>query len=246
MKRTTLILSLLILDGVACRRAEAASPEFDVASIKPSKAGGGRSSVRLTPGALTMENVSLRKCIGIAYNVGEDKDYAFSGPDWLNFEIFDIAAKFPPDASGEQVEMMLQNLLAERLKLRVHRENKELPVYALVVGKGPKMQRAAAGVGSRFSLGPGHIVGTAAPMSALADRLHLDRPVLDLTGLKETFDFTLEWTPDNLPGTPPPDDAAGPSIFTAIQEQLGLKLETQRGSVEILVIDHAERVPTGN
>ncbi len=194
-----------------------------------------------------MENVSLRKCIGFAYQVGEDKDYAFPGPDWLNFEIFDIAAKFPPATSGEQVAMMLQTMLAERLKVKVHRETKELPVYALVVGKnGPKMQRAAPGGGTRFSLGPGHISGTAASMSALADRLHLDRPVLDLTGLKESFDFTLTWTPDNAPGTPQADDASGPSIFTAIQEQLGLKLEPRRAPVQILVIDHAEKVPTEN
>jgi uncharacterized protein (TIGR03435 family) len=224
-------------------RAEA----FEVASVRPSKSEGGKSSVKVTPGQITMENVSLRKCIGLAYDVGEDKEYAFSGPGWLNTEAFDIVAKFPPAASREQIALMLQTLLADRFKLKLHHETKELPVYALIVGKnGPRLQKSVSGGQGEFSLAPGRISGKAASMSAFADRLsarvRLSRPVLDLTGLKDTYDFALEWAPDSVQT----DDASGPSVFTAIQEQLGLKLDARKHPVEILVIDHAEKVPSEN
>jgi uncharacterized protein (TIGR03435 family) len=168
---------------------------------------------------------------------------------------------------------MIQSLLADRFKLRVSHETKELPVYALVVAKnGPKCQEAkpgdtypngikgfdgrAQGAGS-FRAGNGHLTLQGYPISFLSLLLaeRLDRTVLDQTGLKGKYDIALKWTPDeNLAATPsgpaggnPGADAAaqpdssGPSIFTAIQEQLGLKLESTKGPVEIIVIDHIER-----
>jgi uncharacterized protein (TIGR03435 family) len=155
--------TLLAIAGLAT--AMSAQPQrlaFEVASIKPDKSAGGKSSVRMTPGQIYMENVSLRKCIARAYNVSEDQDYTILGPDWLRFEVFDIIAKFPPETPPEQVRMMLQDLLADRFKLKLHHAVKEVPVYALVVGKnGAKLQESAPGTPGGFSMGPGHLMGRA-------------------------------------------------------------------------------------
>jgi uncharacterized protein (TIGR03435 family) len=241
---------LLMTAGLlaAAMSAQSQQPAFEVASIKPTHFGVRISSVRMTPGQVLMENVSLRKCIALAYNVSEDQDYAIAGPDWLRSEVYDIIAKFPPETPPEQVRMMLQELLADRFKLKLHHEFKEVPVYALVVGKnGAKLQESAPGTQGGFSMGPGHLMGRAAPITALADRLsnasfQLGRPVQDRTGLTGVYEFTLDWAPDSAPEA----DASGPSLFTAVQEQLGLKLEAQRGSAEVLVVDSMERKPTEN
>jgi uncharacterized protein (TIGR03435 family) len=136
---------------------------------------------------------------------------------------------------------MLQALLSERFKLAIHRESKERTVYELVVGKnGPKLHEVEAGPGHSNG-GHGSLSAQKMSMSHLADSLSriVDLPVLDMTGLKGAFDIELKWAPDG-------DDANGPSIFTAVQEQLGLKLEQRKGPMEIIVVDHAERVPTEN
>ena len=152
------------------------------------------------------------------------------------------------------MKLMFQTLLADRFQLKTHRETKELPVYAVTVGKnGPKLSKAdPAGKGTQMSMGRGQLKAKKASIEQLAKLLgnQLGRTVLDKTGLAGDFDFELTWTPDvtgplgpkegGVDG-PPPVDPGGPSIFTAIQEQLGLKLESQKGPVEILVIDSVER-----
>lgn len=158
----------------------------------------------------------------------------------------------------EQMRQKLQALLADRFQLALHHETKEQPVYALVVGKsGSKLQEAKEAEGSRsLRMGRGQLTGTAAPLQMLASALsnQLGRPVIDRTGLTGKFDFKLEWTPDpgqsggTFGGTPPPGvdappppDPNGPSVFTAVQEQLGLRLESQKGPVDVLVIDRVEK-----
>ena len=237
-------------------------PAFEVASVKPNKSGdsapgiGRGGAMRFEGGRLAMENVSLWKCIGIAYGIGEDKDYAISGPDWLKSERYDIIAKLPAGAAPDQARLMLQGLLAERFKLAVHRESKVLAAYALTAGKGgAKLQEAEPGNG-RMSIGRGRLTAQKQGMPHFADILSqlVDRPVVDKTELKKVYDFNLEWTPDQ---TQPPDlgeggerravdSPPGPSIYTALQEQLGLKLEPQKLPVQVLIIDHAEKVPTEN
>jgi uncharacterized protein (TIGR03435 family) len=158
----------------------------------------------------------------------------------------------------EQMRERVRSLLAERFQLTIHRETREAPVYALVVAKGgPKLhavQEAADGpVGLR--MGRGQLNGMAAAMPMLANVLsnQLGRPVVDKTDLKEKYDFKMEWTPDPGQGpqppagveVPPPPDLDGPSIFTALQEQLGLRLESQKGPVAMIVIDRVEK-PSGN
>jgi uncharacterized protein (TIGR03435 family) len=200
----------------------------------------------------------LSDAIAQAYRVQYGQ---ISGAAWLDTERFDIAAKIPAGVAMDQIPRMLQALLADRFKLQLHRENKKLPIYALVVDKnGLKLQKAESpgGVSAGFNPGRAHMSGRFS-MPQLADYLshRLGRPVLDQTGLDGAYAIALEWVPDptdepgSAPVTPPAAGegtsvASGPSIFTALREQLGLTLAAMKGPVEILVIDHAEKVPTEN
>jgi len=186
-----------------------------------------------------MTNVTLKRCLMGAYGVGQNE--ILGGPDWLDQDQFDIQAKAEVSAGDEALMKMLQTLLADRFKLAVHRENKTIQAYALEIAKkGPKMEKSEPGE-SRTSNGLGLIEARSTTMAGLAQRLgrQLDRPVVDRTGLQGGFNFKLEWTPE---GAQPVD---GPTIFVAIQQQLGLKLDPQKAPVEVLVIDHAEK-PTEN
>ena len=221
---------------------------FEVASVKrapPPPADGFRSSMKLDPGRLTCSNVTLKKLIVNAYNV---KDYQVSGPEWLNVELYDIAATVPPGAGGDQVLAMVQGLLAERFKLAFHREAREMPVFGLVVGKaGARLHDAGFGRSST-SASPGHLTAEKTTMAKLADFLarQLDRPVVDMTGLKGFYDFTLEWDPEENSASGSDDGRPAPPLLTAVQQQLGLSLQARKAPVEILVIDHADRVPIEN
>ena len=173
-----------------------------------------------------------------------------NAPAWTHggFDTFyTIQAKAGEATSNEQLRLMAQNLLADRFHLRYHRETREMDVYAMVVGKnGPKMQSAKdngqpRGSGGLMSAGPGVMREVNGNMDNVAMALseQAGRPVIDKTGLSDAVDFVLEWSPEE--GA----DTTRPSIFTAVQEQLGLKLEPRRMPVEVLVIDHVER-PTEN
>jgi uncharacterized protein (TIGR03435 family) len=189
-----------------------------------------------------MKNVTLKACITWAYRMTDAQVY---GPDWLASERFDIVAK---TESGKPQPEMLAAALSERFKLTVHRETKEMTVYALVAAKnGPKLKKGEPGEGDTTSR-RGHLTATRTSMAGLArflagPNVRLGRLVVDKTGLEGVFDFTLDWTPEN--GDRKNADAP-PSIFEALQEQLGLKLDAQKGPVEVLIVDHAEKVPTEN
>lgn len=223
-------------------------PAFEVASLKPGKRvmtadGYSYSSIdNPTPGNLVAINASLAECIRWAYNV---KEYQLSGPDWLNSSdtTFDIQAKAPAGTPRPEIRRMLQTLLAERLKLELHRETRMLPVYHLVAAKGgPKFQQAKTDGRNGFASAGGHLEATHVTMSDFAEEMARDtgRPVFDKTGISGRFDLKLDYSPDRS------DNPDRPSLFTALQEQLGLRLEPQKGPVEVLVIDRAERVPSAN
>jgi uncharacterized protein (TIGR03435 family) len=162
---------------------------------------------------------------------------------------YDINATMPPSASPDEAMLMLQPLLAERLKITVHRETRELPVYALVVGKGGIKAREVEWQFAGISRSPGRVTSSSTRMEDLAIILsrQLDRPVLDVTGIKGYFEVKLEWTPEHGPRREGHgSDPAGPSIFTAVQEQLGLKLEARKAPVEMIIVDRLERDPTEN
>ncbi|PWU00152.1 MAG: hypothetical protein C5B51_25775 [Terriglobia bacterium] len=267
MKRT---LSGTVLGGILTCFAWGQTPAplaFDVASIKPSAPDARGTQLQLMPGAgLRVVNATLKVLLGFAYDV---RDFQISGgPGWIGSERWDVVAKSEKVENPEklteeqfktadkQVREKLRALLAERFQLKVHRETKEGPVYALVVGKnGPKLQESKDATGGMRGLrmGRGQLNATSAPLEMLANTLsaQLGRPVIDKTGLTGKYDFNLAWTPEpgqgggpfGPPGPdgPPPPDPNGPSVFAAVQEQLGLRLESQKGPVEVIVIDRVER-----
>jgi uncharacterized protein (TIGR03435 family) len=224
--------------------ALAQNPAFEVASIKPSAPDATRLKVQRDPaGGIILTNVNLRTLVTMAYNI---QSFQLEGrASWLRSQRFDVVAKAPADAAKNQTWVMLQRLLADRFQLAVHRETRELPVFELVVAKGgvriEPAHRSPSVADDFIQTSPGRMKALMVSMSGLALTLSgtLGHQVIDRTNLDGRYDFQLEFAPE---------DAAGsdrPSIYTALQEQLGLKLNTSKGPVEVLVIDRAE-LPTAN
>ena len=192
--------------------------------------------------------VTLQRCIIGAYGVGPHQ--ISGGPDWLDLDRYEISAKADPPVNDDAALMvMLQGLLAERFKLVLHRETRTIPAFVLEVARnGPKLQKAEPGEAENSTSTSNTGVVIAAhhtDMDAFARILarKTELPVVNHTGLDGIFDFQLQWTPER---TRPSDGAMeGASIFTAIQEQLGLRLRSQKAPVEVLVIDHVEK-PSAN
>ena len=252
--------------------------KFDVASIRPGCNGRGSRPGPPTPGRLnvcqTLEfyirsthewNLNGR-ATGGWHTIGSDDSRnapILGGPHWINSDIYEIDAKAEGTPSvAIMMGPMLQALLEDRFKLRIHREPREIPVYALKVAKGgfklkPLKEGSCTtitapplGVPVPFRCGtftdprPGTLYFHGVSMDIFAMDLFIDRPVIDKTGIAGIFDFRLDYTPDEATPTPPGallDDPTGPSIFTAVEQQLGLKLEPAKGPGESLVIDHVER-----
>ena len=304
---------LIVGIACACALGQEASKrlEFEVASVKPSPPpgtgpmrfgiqGGPGSS---DPGRLTCSHATLSYLLTYAYDVRRNQ---ISGTqEWMDRDMFDVAAKVPEGATKEQVRTMLQNLLIDRFRLAAHRETKEMPIYALIVAKGrPKVEPAenaapattpkpdaAPSAPVRLQMGPDGcpevrvppgassamskgfmifmngracLTASSQTMTWLAEQLtpRLGRLVVDMTGLKGEYAFRLRFDPGGAaapgPMAPPPpgkgDTAARPvpdtepfpDVFAAVQEQLGLKLESRKGPVDLLVIDHLEKTPTEN
>jgi uncharacterized protein (TIGR03435 family) len=227
-----------------------ARPAFEIASIKPNHSGEMGSRTGTRPGGLFIAtNVSLKAMIMQAYNL---QDFQVSGgPGWIDSDRFDVSAKAESDVPEEQIMLMLRLLLEKRFQLKAHRDTRERGIYALVVAtNGPKLKKAE-GTGYSFGVGGRKLTAQRASLSDLANILsiQLGRTVLDKTGLTDLYDITLSWAP--TPGTSaessrPPADEAAASIFTAIQEQLGLRLEPSRGPVELLIIDGAQKPVEGS
>ena len=225
---------------------------FEAATIKPDTSGSGSSSTNSTNGLLRITNQTLQTMIQYAYNV---RDFQITGgPGWMRSDRYDVTAKPENGAHEGEMKQMLQSLLAERFQLQFHRETREGPVYVLLVGKtGSRLQPAPesnnSGIDSGRSgdTGKSTMKGTNVTMAELAASLaaRVGRPVIDKTSLTGRFNFDLSWVPDlTLSGgatNSAPPDVSGPSIFTAVQEQLGLRLDSQKGPTEILMIDRAER-----
>ena len=233
----------LVLVGLLFAATLSAQSSFEVASIKLNSSGDGGESVNTTSGTLTMRNVPLRSIIQDAYNL---KRYSLIGPDWLDNQRFDITAKVGEKVKYEEMRVMLQTLLAERFQLKAHREQKEMSAYALLPAKSGFKLKPAEGEGSGTSsssnAGKTKTTFKHVSMTRLADFLssRVDHPVIDQTGILEAYDFTLEWSRDQIA------EDAGPSIFTALSEQVGLRLEARKLPVSILVVDSIEKMPTEN
>ncbi|HLW77229.1 MAG TPA: TIGR03435 family protein [Bryobacteraceae bacterium] len=233
-----------------CLLAQTAGPKFEVASIKPSDPGARGFRVEMDPGGrYVASGLTVSFMIQQAYDV---HDFQITGgPDWIRSQRFDINAK-PENGKGlksDDVKMMIRAMLEERFQLKLGRETKDMPIYALVLGKGGvKMPESTVERDQQqIQMGRGRIIGKGMTTGMLAVQLSrpLGRTVLDKTGLTKNYDFTLEWTPDlegqavegskeNAPTAPD----TGISVFTAVQEQLGLKLEATKGPVDVLIVEH--------
>jgi uncharacterized protein (TIGR03435 family) len=233
-----ILLTLLL----AALPALAQLPAFEVASIKPDNSGEGRVTETTGPGRVTAININTSSLIQQAFGI---KGFQISGaPGWVTSDQFDVTATTgtSKDLSDIELEPYFESLLAERFHLRYHRETKEMQVYALGVAKtGPKLT-AHAGAGdssTNINNGPAKtsMKSTNISMKGFAGTLgrRLDRIVIDNTGLTGGYDLTLEWAPN------PSADSTEPSLFTALQEQLGLKLESTKAPVELIVIDSIEK-----
>ena len=228
---------------------------FEVATIKPGNPGDRRKMFGIMPGGrFSASNVTVKELILFAYDLKEQQ--LSGGPGWTNSDNWDIVGKPESAATPEQIKIMMRALLTDRFKLSLKRDSKELSVYNLVVAKnGPKMTESkdAGGPGGpkrNIRMGRGQVEGQQMSMQMLADVLSRvsGRPILDKTGLTGTYDLKLEWTPDITdgpikanPAEPPPSDTSGPSLFTAVQEQLGLKLDAQKAPVDVYIIERVEK-----
>jgi uncharacterized protein (TIGR03435 family) len=276
-KKVALAVPLVV--GVIDAQPADKGPRFEVASVKPLGSGDGglkgpggrggganglehhRLTLRMNLYALIVNAYGLRGCPPFGEFGG--CNLLSGGPDWLRKDTFEIVAKMPddsPDYTGAQfvnlhapqLQLMLQALLADRFGLKVHRETKELPVYALTIAKkGPKFNKSDGSKEPRLMFRPSvqpdgskviQLIVENGSMEELVDLYakFMGRPVVDRTGLTDRYDFTMDYEANtDTPG--PFAELTGPGLFKAFEEQAGLKWEATKGSVEVLVIDHAER-----
>jgi uncharacterized protein (TIGR03435 family) len=241
---------ILVMFASACWSQQT---EFEVASVKPNTSMSTSSNFNRTAGGgLNAINVTLQEMVLFAYDLREHQ--LIGGTGWLNNDRFDVVAKPGHDDVVEtrnfeeafgKIRLKLRALLADRFKLTVHTETRELPIYALVVGKNGAHLSPAKDVGLDIKNQTGHLLCKGISMKNFADRMlayRMKRTVVDKTGLAGEFDFEVKYLDDRGAAS---TDASGPDFLTAMQEQLGLKLESQKGPVEVLVIDRAEK-PSAN
>jgi uncharacterized protein (TIGR03435 family) len=282
-----LLLSVLLSPAARIFAQAATAPSFEVATIKPSDPNSPGGGIGFSDSKFTTKGQTVKGMMKLAYNLNIGTDSQISGgPSWLGTTKWDIVAKMDDETVAalpklsnvqrrERVELMVQTLLADRFKLKVHHETKELPVYALTVGKnGSKLTPSVdaphgpdAGPDGKPSKstwhgiqmqGRGQMEGRGATPDMLANVLGFQpeiggRMVIDKTELKGTYDFLLKWTPDASLGTSTspfgnsgaPVDPTGPSLFTALREELGLTLDATKAPVDTIVIDSVE-LPSEN
>ena len=248
-------------------------PTYDVASIKPSKPGD-QSLLLFRPGRFTASGMTLRSMIEQAYGIEDDQiigapDWVHTQRFDIEAKVDGVDEATLDKLSEDENKLMFQSFLKDRFALQIHREMKELPVLELVVAKGgPKLKEAKpgdtypdglkgpdgkpAGRAGMMRSGRGQLTGQGISIASLVPPLtrQLGRTVVDKTGLTGQYDVELRWTPDDTPGPIGSQGEAGvettgPSILTAIQEQLGLKLESRKSPIEVFVIDHVEQ-PSAN
>lgn len=216
--------------------ALAQPPAFVAATIKPSKDAPGHSGSHSRTGMIMLNGQTLKGLITVAYHV---KDFQISGgPKWMNEDRYDVNAKAEGAADGEQLQLMLQTLLAERFQLAFHREQKIAPAYALVLAKsGLKIKPVEGADGSNSHGGKGELTVTGMTMADLANYLsrRVGTVVADLTGTTGAFNFKLEWSTE---GDAEDSQAA---LFAALQSEIGVKVESRKLPVDLIVVDKAEK-----
>lgn len=249
---------LLTATGLAMAQPAAKIPDdlrFDVASFKPSAPGGRGGQIRPAQGGARYEatNCPIRLMIQVAFRLKPEQ--IVGGPDWMDTDRYDMNARAEKPSNGDELHQMLMNLLVDRCQLKFHKETKEMPAYVLTVDKaGHKLTaHEANNVGDVWidqqiqAATKVTMNATFVDMNYLAFRLGqlMDKPIVDMTALKGSYDFKLAYTRDLPPGVPAdaqingePIDTSGPSIFQALKQQLGLEMKSQKAPVDVIVIDH--------
>jgi uncharacterized protein (TIGR03435 family) len=251
MTPAKLLLLFLVLPGIRLAGAQTSAPTFEVATIKPTgPSPDGHTHINYPPGdRFSASNITLLALMQWAYDMPEKQ--ILDGPPWLGSTRFDIQATADTDRikglTGVQdrdlKRRMVQALLADRFHLKLHQETRPLPAYDLVLAKGGSKLQSSKSGGGNIGIGRTHFNGEGMTMTTIAEELSLiaGRVVVDKTNLAGRYDIKLEWTADDAPAA----DNSAPSLFTAIQEQLGLKLESAKEPVPVLVSDHID-LPTAN
>jgi uncharacterized protein (TIGR03435 family) len=253
-----------MLLGLSCipvfGQKQTTSSSFEAAAVKANKSGEIRMAVDFQAGGrFSATNVPLKILIGLAYHVRPEA--VTGGPVWLGSDRFDIVAKALQTTPPDEIRRMLQTLLGERFKLELHTDQKILPAYALLPRRtGPKLQPSEPGLLTEQRCRPGdaiagqrHVVCDHMTMALFADTLQelapreIDAPVVDQTRVQGTYTFNLAWAPATPAGPAnPTDPPAGPTLFEALDSQLGLKLESKKLPRPVIVVDRVERVPVEN
>jgi uncharacterized protein (TIGR03435 family) len=241
------VVAVLLFEAGAAR-LPAQPAEFEVATIKVNQTGSASSNFpTLRNGTLSAQNVSLSMLLQTAYDLSALR---IVGPNWLDSDRYDVAGKSPEGVPDGELMPMLQALLKDRFQISGHREMKEMPVFEMVIAKdGLKMSAydpthppvAPRNRGAATIMGSGTMTQLARMMTRPAGR-----PVVDKTGLSGRYNYILNFTPLSDQTAEGSSESGPPDLFTAVQQQLGLKFESKKDPIEILVIDHAERVPAGN
>jgi len=234
-----------VLFALAAAHAQSSELRFDAASVKQNHASDcrGRWDFAVSHATVTAENAPLRRIISRAYQLTDDR---ISGPAWIDSQCYDIRAKAPAGASDSDLMVMLQRLLVERFHLIARRESNERPVFFLVIDKGGTKLSADGDKNSKPAAGDGRVLFMARHLPDLCERLATvaGRPVLDKTGLDGSYQIEFTYVPFGTVAGDPSE--TGSDIFSAVRDQLGLKLEAQRAMVEILKIESIDKVPTRN
>jgi len=267
--------SLVLLVALSACALTAQAPAFEVATVKPNKSGTTQANIGMLPNGISFVNLPLRAIIQFAYGINQPSKLV-GVPDWAVTERYDISARAAGPVNTDERRLMLQALLADRLKLVARLEKREVSILALMLARndgklgknlvestgcvppGSAAAKDAASAGTQTTVcgpktgGAGRLVLIGTPIQQFTSLLAVmlgGRTIVDKTGLTGRYDIDLTFTPEQpLPVglNLPPADPNGPSIYTAVREQLGLKLESQRDQEEVLVIDHVERQPSEN
>jgi uncharacterized protein (TIGR03435 family) len=249
MKRVlTAVFVLFAATGLAFAQAGDARPAFDVATIKPAGPDENTSN-RATADQMISTHQTLKQLVVLAYGV---QPLQVIAPDWMESVRFDVTGKYPPGTKDRDRWLMLRTLLEDRFRLAVHHETKEMQGYALIVAKGGFKLKPSE-PGERVTVGgnQGRVWTFRArkiPLSDLAYELgdSLGGIVVDETGLVGVYDFQLRWASDEMTNSGDSDPNPAPSLFTALQDTLGLSLQKKKVPVDMIVVDHVERTPTEN
>ena len=249
MTRTIVVCLLLGLSPIAVRpQPPNPRPAFDVATVKADPCGGQKSN-RAAGDQFISTDQSLKQLIVLAFEV---QPYQVSGPSWLESTCFDITGKYPPGTSYHDRWLMMRTLLEDRFHMAVHHESRQMPGYALVVAKGGfKLKPSEPGDGSTSGGNQGRVWTFRAhkiPMSDLAYELadSMGTVVVDQTGLDGVYDFQLRWSSDDMNSPAGGEANTAPSVFTALQDTLGLALERRKVPVDTVVVDRIDRTPAEN